>query len=227
MRRQPGVSTVTEDDLRKTTEDYPFPPKEIERLINRRKILRFAKLVGVGAEIGVFRGHFAEVLVQALMPKRLYLVDPWSKQGEFFNLGFGPTPYTCDGTLPTAVARREVELRMARFPAVKVTMLEGYFSEEAAKIKERLDWIYIDGNHQYEEVLKDLYTARGLLKPDGVILGDDWRPNPTGNHHGVFRAVQEFTRKTKYQIIAAAVAGQYCLARAPDYDNLKDAADED
>jgi predicted O-methyltransferase YrrM len=37
-----------------------------------------------------------------------------------------------------------------------------------------LDWVYIDGNHQYEYVLKDLKTFFPLLKEGGIICGDDY-----------------------------------------------------
>jgi hypothetical protein len=179
--------------------------------------LYHAKQWGIGAEVGVFRGHFAEVLIEVLTPTKIYLIDPWTKLGEYFHWKGGAKPYTSFDQLPTRIAKREAELRTGRFSGVEVKFLEGYFLEEMDKIEEKLDWIYIDGNHGYTQVLADLHASASLLKPDGVIIGDDWRPNPEGKHHGVFRAVQEFTRMTNYQIVAAGHAGQYCLAPAPVY----------
>jgi len=208
---------VIDSELKRTTEDYPFPPKEIDRLRERRWILGFAKEWGVGAEVGVFRGHFAEVLIDALVPTKIYLIDPWTKQGEFFNWAAKSSPYTSGNRLPTAVAKREAELRAARFVGVNVKVVEGYFGEETGRIEEKLDWIYIDANHGFHQALEDLHAARGLMKDDGVIMGDDWQPDPRHKHHGVFRAVQKFTRTTNYRIVAAGPAGQYCLAPAPVY----------
>jgi hypothetical protein len=85
------------------------------------------------------------------------------------------------------------------------------------KIPEKLNFVYIDANHNYEFVLKDLYAAAKLLGPKGVIIGDDWTPHPGGAHHGVFKAVQEFVRATDFQIIAAGYGQQYCLRRAHIY----------
>ncbi len=208
---------MIEAELQKSVEKYPFIEKEIARLALRKRILEYAKPGGVGAEVGVFRGHFAEVLIEKLTPTKIYLIDPWTKLGEYFNWKGGAKPYTNFDQLPTRVAKREAELRTARFPDVTVKILEGYFLEEMHKIEEKLDWIYIDGNHGYKQVLADLNAAQTLLKPDGVIIGDDWRPNPEAKHHGVFRAVQEFTRATNYQIVSAGYAGQYCLMPAPSY----------
>lgn len=51
-----------------------------------------------------------------------------------------------------------------------------------------VDFILIDGSHEYEDVLADLRAWYPKLKPDGVIAGDDWR------REGVNRAVKEFFR---------------------------------
>ena len=155
------------------------------------------------------------MLIEELKPKKVYLIDPWTKLGEFFNFG---GPYTNHGKLPTSLAKREAELRTARFSDVDVEIIEGFFLEEIGKIKEKLDWIYIDGSHKYDNVLKDLTGASKIINAAGRIFGDDWWPNPGSLHHGVFRAVQTFVRTTDYQIVAAGESpGQYCLRRTPTY----------
>ena len=37
-----------------------------------------------------------------------------------------------------------------------------------------LDWIYIDGNHSYEQCIKDLKNALNIVKPGVLIIGDDY-----------------------------------------------------
>lgn len=54
----------------------------------------------------------------------------------------------------------------------------------------KFDYIYVDGDHIYDGVKKDLYDAAELLTPHGVILVDDCVPNH--GHFGVFQAVTEF-----------------------------------
>ncbi|MEM2174564.1 MAG: hypothetical protein QXI58_02940, partial [Candidatus Micrarchaeia archaeon] len=48
--------------------ELPFPEGEIQRLDHRKWILNYAKKEGIGAEVGVFRGYFAEVLLKELKP---------------------------------------------------------------------------------------------------------------------------------------------------------------
>jgi hypothetical protein len=206
--------TATPSSLEKSQEEYPFPAHEIQRLNARKWILRHAKIGGIGAEIGVFRGHFSDVLLNELEPKKLYLIDPWRKLGQYFDF---KNPYTCDGKLPTQIAYDEVVFRAAKHASSEVVVIEGFFLEEAHKIEEKLDWIYLDASHKYDSTLAELHATRELLKPGGVIIGDDWSPDPASPHHGVFRAIHEYVKATNSQIVAAGPSGQYCIREALKY----------
>ena len=48
--------------------------------------------------------------------------------------------------------------------------------------------IYVDAHHDEEEVLGDLRRAWELLRPGGMIFGDDY----TGEEPGVLKAVNRF-----------------------------------
>jgi len=41
-------------------------------------------------------------------------------------------------------------------------------------LKQKFDFIYIDGDHRYEGVKRDIELAIPLLKPGGVMLLDDY-----------------------------------------------------
>lgn len=59
--------------------------------------------------------------------------------------------------------------------------------------KEKLDWIYIDGDHSFEGCYNDLTRALEVVKPGGKIFGDDYRWNPLGpGKTGVTDAVNKF-----------------------------------
>lgn len=64
------------------------------------------------------------------------------------------------------------------------------------------DYIYIDGSHEYEDVVKDIAAWWNKLKPGGVIGGHDY------DLPGVKRAVQEFTADRKMRA--------YCVERLFD-----------
>ena len=63
-------------------------------------------------------------------------------------------------------------------------------------INEPVDFIYIDGNHDYEYVLWDIANAWGLCKTGGVIGGHDYYDH----QFGIKRAVDEFRREKKLDL---------------------------
>jgi hypothetical protein len=77
----------------------------------------------------------------------------------------------------------------------KVRIVRDY-SVNAAKMfdNEYFDFVYIDGDHSYEAVLKDLEAWYPKLKKFGVMCGDDYG-HPSGL--GVIKAVYEFAYKHK------------------------------
>ncbi len=188
---------------------YPFPAFELRRLPDRLWILEYVARGGVGAEVGVFRGHFSEQLLEHLEPRKAYFVDPWRLTGAHF--GF-KGPYTNDDTLPTAVAYQDAQWRTQRFEHVDRRFVEARFPCPE-RFDEPLDWLYLDASHKYQETLAELEAAAALLAPRGILFGDDWAPNPDGVHHGVFQAVNEFVRRGEWDFIAAGPAGQWALRR--------------
>lgn len=189
---------------------YPFPERERVRTCNRKWILQHVPKGGTGAEIGVFRGHFSEVLLEHLKPRKAYFVDPWRLCGETFAWG---GDYTANRRLPTAVARQDAMMRAARFAEVECRFVEGYFPACRDQFEEPLDWIYLDAAHDYESTLEALGAAAELLAPRGILFGDDWWPEPTAAHHGVFQAINKFVKASKFDLVAAGPFGQWALRR--------------
>jgi len=55
----------------------------------------------------------------------------------------------------------------------------------------RADMVYIDGSHEYDQVLSDLHAYWPLLKEGGVLFGDDY----SKGWPGVVKAVDEFAKQ--------------------------------
>ena len=55
----------------------------------------------------------------------------------------------------------------------------------------KVDMVYIDAGHEYDDVINDIYRYWELLRPGGILLGDDLNPC----WPGVVRAVSEFSKK--------------------------------
>lgn len=185
-----------------------YPYRQMERTVNRAWLAEKLPRHAVGAEIGVFRGHFAEVICKVAEPRLLYLIDPWTLGGETFNWG---AAYTNNKTLKTVDAYEEAKLRVMRGGAEQFVMVQGYFPECARAIQYPLDWVYLDASHSYEGTAAELMALDTLMNPKGIIAGDDWSPAPSSRHHGVFRAVQEFAAHSRWKIVMCGYLGQWML----------------
>ena len=208
-KKNPDPAAVVEAIERR----FPLPDAELARLKARRWIFEKLPKGGVGAEIGVFRGHFSAMICEHLAPQRLYLVDPWRLCGEHFGWG---KAYTNDNTLTTQAAFDQTAARVAQFPAVQSVMIEGFYPACDAQIPEPLDFAYLDASHKFDETLAELHCLQSRIKPGGIIFGDDWRPDPKAAHHAVYRAVQEFVRHTGWEVMVAGPAGQWAIRRVAD-----------
>jgi Methyltransferase domain len=64
--------------------------------------------------------------------------------------------------------------------------------------KIQADLVYIDGSHDEEDVYQDIVHYWQLLKPNGVMLGDDW--NAGQFWYGVICAVNRFVKENKLNL---------------------------
>jgi hypothetical protein len=144
---------------------------------------------GVYAEIGVFKGEFSDVLCKVLQPRQLVLIDLFSG---FTNSG------DQDGNNMEIVNIGDVYRRLVavskKFPALNV--MKGDSSTILRSFPDNtFDMIYIDGDHSYEGVKKDLDVAMMKVKPGGWIMGHDFGLNFEKAKHvyefGVEKAVRE------------------------------------
>jgi predicted O-methyltransferase YrrM len=74
-----------------------------------------------------------------------------------------------------------------------------------------LDWIYIDGDHNYNSVRSDLQHAAKYVRPGGFIMGDDYTYDGWW-HESVIRAVHELAASGDAKI-KLVYRMQYVLVR--------------
>jgi hypothetical protein len=152
----------------------------------------------VAGELGVLKGDFSQQIIQSLKPARLHLIDPWYLQGlEWpWEKEDRSTIHALVGILKDfekELASGQVVLNIGYDQDVLPTLPDGYF-----------DWAYLDTTHEYAQTRTELQLLRRKVKASGVIAGDDWRPDPTHPHHGVYRAVQEVIAEGRYEILYAS-----------------------
>ena len=88
---------------------------------------------------------------------------------------------------------KEVKNKFSNNPKVRIIRDT---SVNAAKMfdNEYFDFVYLDGDHSYESVTKDLESWYPKLKKFGVMCGDDYG-HPSGV--GVIEAVTKFAYRNK------------------------------
>lgn len=146
----------------------------------RHHMLDYLPRGGIVAEIGVADGKFAQAMLAKLQPGRLYLIDPWPPGVE---TAFGATG---DDHIATVRRRFSRHISTGQVVAIISPTPHGF------EILPPCDVIYIDGDHRYEAVAKDLDAAWQRIKPGGWICGHDYCDI---FQRGVPRAVDEFVAR--------------------------------
>jgi hypothetical protein len=155
---------------------------ELPVLLNRRGLL------GIGAEVGVKRGHFSQDLLSAWHGAQLISIDPWlaDPSGGYHDKA-NVTQEQHDAYFAETMERlRPFGDRSAIWRMVS--------TEAAAAIDPgSLDFVYIDARHDHDSVLEDLAAWFPLVRPGGVIAGHDYINGVRAEgEFGVRRAVDEF-----------------------------------
>lgn len=139
-------------------------PILIER-INRQIMAETLNELGAkrGVEIGTAEGTHAEILCRAIPGLDLYCVDPWVHYP-------GYTDYmgaTLDRFYKTAVEK---------LAPYHVTLLRKFSLDAAGCFPDNsLDFVYIDGAHDFQNVADDICTWIEKVKPGGVFFGHDYK----------------------------------------------------
>jgi hypothetical protein len=165
---------------------------------HRDFLLRMMPRDSVCAEIGVWQGHFSARILEIVRPRALHLIDPWRFQPAF--------PHTWYGGLKAAEQDdmdRLYEGVVRALGADRRVTIHREFSERAAPDfpDAFFDWIYVDGNHHYESVKRDLELYEPKVRTGGFICGDDYLWGPEAGYP-VRRAVDELSRRDGIRLVA-------------------------
>lgn len=174
---------------RGTMRDYEAIKRSTEQQAAAREffIREHFPVGGVGAEIGVLYGQFSERILKIARPRMLYLVDPWDHDDRYGDRTPEMMEAIYRGTLEKFI--NEKSARALRMDSLAFWLL--YRNEIAHYGEPALDFVYIDGSHEKEDIVGDINRAWDLVKPGGIIAGDDcsytryWKNN-------VEEAVTEF-----------------------------------
>ena len=158
----------------------------------RQALLRMMPKDSICAEIGVWEGEFSQRILHTVQPRRLHLIDSWQYQGdETYQLAWygrrAGSQAHMDALYGTVCRRFQREAEAGQVVIHRQSSGEaaggypdGYF-----------DWVYVDGNHLYEFVRRDLDLYAPKIKIGGYLAGDDYAEGGWWQG-GVKRAVDEF-----------------------------------
>lgn len=130
----------------------------------------------IGAELGVERGKYSEVLCEGVPGLHLICVDSWASSQ-------GYREHVSESDLDRFY--EETQARLSRFD---VEIVRKWGVAAAREIPDAsLDFVYIDANHEYSHVRNDIYYWAPKVRTGGIVAGHDF------NRSGVKRAVAEYT----------------------------------
>ena len=127
-----------------------FHLKNCKVLPDRVNILDNLPRHGVCAEIGTQTGVFAKEILKRMQPKKMHIVDISFTvfENDYFK------PFVDEGS---------VQLHEGDSSTILKSFPDEYF-----------DMIYIDGDHSYEGITKDLKEAINKIKKNGYIVCNDY-----------------------------------------------------
>ena len=125
-------------------------------------------------ELGVLEGINSYSLLKRLNIEKMFLVDSYED-------------YVMDGRLVTdSKGCFEVAKSLLKPFNDRIVFIRKYSSDAVDDVPDGLDFVYIDANHQYDFVKKDIELYFSKVRVGGIIGGHDF------NFVGVGRAVCEF-----------------------------------
>lgn len=118
----------------------------------------------VGAEVGVEQGKFSAEICKDNPGVKLYCVDPWLTYTRYKD-------HIDQGKLDRYYAETLERLKPYDCTIVKAASIDAVktFAPDS------LDFVYIDGNHEFQYVVNDICEWQKIIRPGGMLAGHDYR----------------------------------------------------
>lgn len=152
--------------------------------------LNHQNLIGFGVEVGTFNGWYAADLLHQWRGEKLYLVDAW----RFLEYWNDPMNAHKEEQCRRMVNTFESVYKFGR----RVVMIRE-LSEDAVRLfpDGSLDFVYIDADHSFEGVSRDILLWQPKIKPGGILAGHDYLDGrtPNGAVYNVKSAVDQWAER--------------------------------
>ena len=155
----------------------------------------------IGVELGVWKGESSEKFLRRA--SHLHLVDPWSVIAYEDSDEFGDYQNYLNRYAQLVGSNDPIDFQkyydrvadsvVSRFKNKSITIHRVTTDEFFNSFNKKVDWVYVDALHSFDGCLFDLRKSLNILKPGGIIYGDDYQ-NPS--KPGVTKAFNTFIKET-------------------------------
>ncbi len=164
--------------------------RSVIRLVNKHVAPNTKDIIG--AEVGVWRGEMSWQLLEHLPQLRcLYMIDAWQP--------YKGSNMDGKGIEEMQVAKQEAIAKTHKYGNRRLILQTD--SASAANGLITLDFVFIDADHTYEGVKRDLHAWWPTVRSGGLFSGHDYKDTHSRNHKfGVKTAVDEFAAEKGLEV---------------------------
>lgn len=148
-----------------------------------------------GVEIGTDQGEYAQVLLMTNPDLALFCIDPW--KAEAYEKGEQPESREDQSFFDNRhiEAMNRIQKYAGRVHVLRRSSMDSleYFDDNS------LDFVYIDGNHDFLNVTQDIHHWLKKVKPGGILAGHDYVRYPSRKFNHVQKVVNAYT--TSYHLL--------------------------
>jgi hypothetical protein len=126
-------------------------------------------------EIGIHKGDFSKQLISNFKPKKLIMVDPWIAYNDLIyrNSWYGNSKNS-NQKIQDDYYLNVMDYFKKNISENKVEVHRKTSDDFFLTNRYMFDLIYIDGNHLFEFVKKDISNSLNFISDDGIIVLDDY-----------------------------------------------------
>jgi len=159
---------------------------------NRTELARHFASLGFkkGVEVGLCHGRYSKILYDNIPGLELLSIDAYRPYGGH---GINRIQSTHDANMITA------HEALKDYPNFVMVVADAH--ETSRWIADgSLDFVFIDGAHDYEAVKRDIIDWAPKVRKGGIVSGHDYIWGKW-NKIGVIPAVNEFTKENNYELL--------------------------
>lgn len=135
-----------------------------------------------GVEVGVLLGRYSKELCDANPKLKLWGIDPWMTYPEFIRSETQETYESYYQEAKKTVPPNCILIRQKSMDAIN------NFKDNS------IDFVYIDGNHEFTSEANDIHEWSKKVHPGGIISGHDYRRYQQSSFSHSYEVVKAYTR---------------------------------